>query len=152
MLGLRPQLLRPLKSRSDLVTLGAQGVVFDPDKRVLLVRHTFRDGWHFPGGGIEIREHAETALARELLEEAGIVVVDATLFSMYANFDYFPRDHIAVYVVKAWRHAAGFKRDREIAEQGFFALDRLPSATIRPVRQRLSEILDGRKRSARWQD
>lgn len=133
------------------VTLGAQGVVLTHDDRVLLVRHTYRPGWHFPGGGVEIGETALAALGRELSEEAGIEITEPPqLFGLYANFRLFPGDHIALYVVRSWRQPHVPRPNREIAEQRFFSLAELEHSTSRPTRDRLAEILEGAPRSADW--
>ena len=133
------------------LTMGAQGVVLDPAGRVLLIRHTYRAGWHFPGGGVEGNETVRTALARELVEEAGVHVEGRPLlFSLYANFDFFPSDHIALFVVRDWRQPKVPTPTHEIAEVGLFAPGSLPEGTIAPVRRRLAEILDGGPPDERW--
>jgi 8-oxo-dGTP pyrophosphatase MutT (NUDIX family) len=133
------------------LTMGAQGVAIDPQRRIVLVRHTYRAGWHFPGGGVEKSETIGETVVRELSEEAGIVL-DSTpqLFSIYANFAFFPSDHIALFVVRDWRQPIKPKPSNEIAEVGLFEIGRLPEETIAPVRRRLAEIMNGEPIQPYW--
>ena len=133
------------------MTLGAQGAVIDADGRVLLVRHGYRPGWHFPGGGVEKHEPVELALRRELQEEAGVVVEGTPeLFGIYANFKFFPCDHVVLYVVRRWSRPVIPKPNAEIAESRFFAADALPEGTTKATRTRVAEVLGGKERVGEW--
>ncbi|MFY0614533.1 MAG: NUDIX domain-containing protein [Hyphomicrobiaceae bacterium] len=133
------------------LTMGAQGMVLTPENHVLLIRHTYRPGWHFPGGGVERGETVETALMRELHEEAGIEFDGhPELFGLYANFEAFPSDHVAFFVLRDWHQPVVPKPNREIAEQRFVAADDLPGDTVGAVRRRLEEVLGGTERRQQW--
>lgn len=133
------------------LTLGAQGMVLGENNSVLLIRHTYRPGWHFPGGGVERGEAIEEALRRELVEEAGVIIDGAPeLFGLYDNFANFPGDHIALFVVRRWRQPEPPRPSHEIAEAAFFAVDALPDGVMPAVRERLDEVLRGKERPARW--
>jgi ADP-ribose pyrophosphatase YjhB (NUDIX family) len=130
--------------------LGVRGLVLDDEGRVLLIEHTYINGWYMPGGGVEPGETVEHALTREMLEEAGVEILNRpTLLSIHDNRRIFPRDHVLVYRINHWRQVEATQRG-EIARIGFFAPDALPESTTPATRQRLREALEGAEVDLMW--
>ena len=133
------------------MTLGVRAVVADPQSRVFLVKHSYVTGWHLPGGGVEPGETVGEALDRELLEEGGITPLEPpTLHGVFFNSRVSRRDHVVVFVVRAFRQDGGPRHTDEIVDYGFFALDALPPETTRGTRARLAELSGGAAISPRW--
>ena len=125
------------------VTLGVRGVVIGPDDSVLLVRHGYVSGWHFPGGGVEVGETCLEALARELEEETRVTLRGPPhLHGLFFNAKPSRRDHVAVFVIRDYAVLGERKPDREIEEARFFPRSALPGGTTAGTRVRLSEIFD----------
>jgi 8-oxo-dGTP pyrophosphatase MutT (NUDIX family) len=122
----------------------------DGDGRVLLVRHTYVPGWHFPGGGVEKGETATHALGRELVEEAGIVLTEpARLVSIHANHGSFPNDHVLLYRADRWTQGKASSHG-EIAETGFFDPKTPPTGITGGTVRRLAELFAGAAPSDDW--
>ena len=133
------------------MTLGVRGIVISADEEVLLVRHGYVAGWHFPGGGVEVGETCVESLKRELEEEARIAIEGApVLHGLFFNTQTSRRDHVATYVVRNFRILGERAPDWEIREARFFPRQALPEGTTRATRARLAEVFDSAPLAERW--
>jgi ADP-ribose pyrophosphatase YjhB (NUDIX family) len=134
------------------MTLGVRGLVYDRvQNSVFLVRHTYVPGWQLPGGGVEVGETALEALEREISEEGAIEITGLpTLKSIHFNRRASRRDHVAFYLIEHYRQASPKLPDREIAEAGFFPIDRLPAATTPATHRRIAEVFENVQPSPDW--
>ena len=133
------------------MTLGVRACVVDGEDRILLIRHSYTPGWHFPGGGVEVGQTMAAALATELHEEANVVMTgEPSLIGLYLNARTSRRDHVALYRVDRWQQPSPPQPTREIVAHGFFERSALPEGTTRGTRERIEELFEGRERSDIW--
>lgn len=144
-------LLPLIKLRTQLrgLSLGVRVCVRDDQGRVLLIRHSYLPGWHFPGGGVEFGETAAEAARRELAEEGGVELTEPPrLIGLFRNPEWTGGDHVAFFEADAWRPCPR-KWGVEIEAAGFFAVGGLPLDVHPSVRRRLAER-DGKPLGATW--
>ena len=126
-------------------TLGVRAIVQKEDGSVLLVKHTYIPGWYLPGGGIEWGETFHQAVAKELMEEAGVELTgEAKLLAVYQNSRASKRDHVALYHCPEWRQENKPNLpNHEIIAAEFFPLNDLPNGTTNATKRRLAEHQTG---------
>jgi ADP-ribose pyrophosphatase YjhB (NUDIX family) len=119
------------------ITTGVRVLVLN-DRRVLLVRHTYRSGWFMPGGGLKRGETIEQAARRELREETGLEVGAMEVAGIFTNVGEGKTDHVVVFRVEC--SAAPRPDSPEVAECAWFALDALPEGVAPGSRRRITEL------------
>jgi len=133
------------------LTLGARAIVEDEAGRILLVRHTYIEGWYLPGGGVERNETVRTALRRELDEEVGVILTgEARYLGLLANFREFKSDHVNLFHVPAGSYRREERRSPEILEMGFYEEGALPEGASAATRRRIDEFLTGKPLPEMW--
>ena len=130
-------------------TVGVKGIVVDPDNKVLLVKHTYAPGWHFPGGGVDHNETPIDAVKRELMEEVGIYTEEEPkLMGVYHHQLLRVDDFPLVYIVR--RYTQKSVSSPEIEECQWYALGDIPADTTPATRRRLGELFHGNTISQKW--
>lgn len=132
------------------MTLGVRGLAVNAGGEVLLIEHTYVHGWHLPGGGVERGETTGEALAREMREEAGVVLTGAPqLMSIHDSGAHFPGDHVLLYLCRDFEMTAPTSQG-EIHAVGWFAPDALPEGVTSGTRARIAEALHGKASDPYW--
>lgn len=119
-------------------------IMFVRDEHILLVKHTYKSGWHLPGGGVHRGEDLDVAAYREADEEVGAKIHDLTLFGTYTHRADYKNGYIVTMLSEDFE--IGQPKDGEIAEFGFFPFDELPSNTTKGIYNRIAEYRQLEKR------
>jgi 8-oxo-dGTP pyrophosphatase MutT (NUDIX family) len=126
-------LLKPL-------TLGVR-VLLIKDGKVLLVKHTYRPGWFFPGGGVKRGESHWEAAVREVREETGCRIGNMTLLGTYVYTGEGKFDNVICFVSEDFNQ--GPYESSEIAETAWFDLNSLPENMFSGSLKRIEEYKTG---------
>ncbi len=129
------QTMRRFIGHRPLILVGANVLILDDRRRLLLQRRTDNGLWGLPGGGMEPGETLEETARREVREECGLEVGALELFGVFSgerlHYKYPNGDEVYdVNVVYVARESRGELRNdpAEGHEIHYFPLDALPDA------------------------
>ena len=105
----------------------AAAVIFNEDKKILLVKMTYQrfHPWGLPGGSLDYSEIPEDGAIREVREETGLEVGVEKLLLVKT----WSPDKVGLYYLCRIK-AGTFQPSEEVSEYGYFSMDDLPD--VRP--------------------
>ncbi|HZU70795.1 MAG TPA: NUDIX domain-containing protein [Ktedonobacteraceae bacterium] len=139
--------LRKLVGSRPLISPGARAIIRDEHGRFLLIRRRDNGIWGLPAGGLELQESILDCLKREIWEETGLEVLQATPIALYTE----PRfafttafgDQIQMFAVAfrvdRWQGTLVAATD-ETTHARFFAPDELPKDLPALYRETLADL------------
>jgi 8-oxo-dGTP pyrophosphatase MutT (NUDIX family) len=130
------------------VDVGAVAIV-EQDGRIVLVRHSYKSGWMFPGGAVDRNEPPAEAVLRELGEEIGLTAsAPPELLGAYVRPGVWISNLVLLYRVRQAEFT--FQSSWEILEHRLVDPRNPPDGTSPAVRRRLQELYGDAKVSPHW--
>lgn len=125
--------LRKLVGNRPLIMTGANVILLDKDKRLLLQLRRDNNCWGLAGGSLEPGETLEEVAKRELYEETNLIANQLTLFKIYSGKEfYYKYPHgdevynvIATYICTDYQGVMKMQED-EVRALKFFHYNELP--------------------------
>ena len=125
--------LREKTGHMPLVLPHAVVIVINKSNEILLDERADDGFFDFPGGGIDLKESAEEAAARELKEETGLIANRLEFFKVYSgeitHYVYFNGDEIygvdCVYICRDFEGELKPQKS-EVKKLFFCSLDKMP--------------------------
>ena len=126
-------------------------VLFNDEGKVLLEERADDGYFDFPGGGIDLKEEADKAAYRELLEETGLIADELSLFKVYSgeitHYVYFNGDEIygidLVYTCHKY-HGELFPQKEEVKALKFYDLKNMPEKMSIRNKQIVEDLLNSK--------
>jgi 8-oxo-dGTP diphosphatase len=118
-------------------TIGAFGIIFDKQKRVLLVHRRDYDLWNLPGGALEDFESSVNAVRREVKEETGLNIEVDKLIGVYSKEN--TNDMVFSFLCKIIDGKITLNDEADKIE--YFELDKLPANTVPKQVERIKDAL-----------
>ncbi len=139
--------LRKLVGSRMLISPGARAIIRDERGQILLIRRSDNGSWGMPAGSLELHESILDCLKREVQEETGLHVLQATPIALYTEprfaFTTSYGDQIQMFAVAfrvdSWEGNIVTSTD-ETTHAGFFALDELPTDLSALYRETLEDL------------
>ena len=128
--------LKELRKKTNHMTLvlpHSVVLLFNERGEILLEERADDGYFDFPGGGIDLKETAEEAAARELKEETGLIALQLEFFKLYSgeitHYTYFNGDEIygvdAIYICRKYEGKLNPQLE-EVKNLKFYSLDKIP--------------------------
>jgi len=126
---------------SDAATfaIGAFGILFDGDGRVLLCHRRDLDLWNLPGGGVRPGEAPWEGVVREVAEETGLKVGVERLAGIYVK----PQAGEIVFSFVCRAVGGALTPTDEADQLEYFPPERLPPNTSRKQAERIADAVVG---------
>lgn len=128
--------------------VGAAAIV-EQAGRVVLVRHSYKSGWLFPGGAVKRGEPPAATIIRELREEIGLTQsAPPQLLGVFVRRRLWVTNMILLYRVR--EAVFVFKPNWEIREVRLTDPAKPPPGTGPAIRRRLRELLGEASQVGNW--
>ena len=125
-----------MKTKTQFI-IGAFGIIFNEQKRILLVHRRDYDLWNLPGGGLEDFESPTNAVKREVKEETGLKVEISRLLGVYNKKN---KNGMAfTFLCKVIGGKITLNDEADRIE--YFEIDKLPENTVPKHVERIKDAL-----------